>query len=63
MTVLGQPTAQGWEEEVEKEEDHQKVYDAVPRTEDVFKVHRQDIDLLDQLGMFTFTIDLASSGS
>ncbi len=31
-------------------DDHQKIYDSVPRTEDVFNLNRKDLELYDKLG-------------
>lgn len=32
----------------------EKIYDAVPRTEDVFNLNRQDLELIDELGTGNF---------
>ncbi len=33
------------------EDDPQKIYDSVPRTEDVFNLNRKDLELYDKLGL------------
>lgn len=40
-------------------EDLQKIYDIVPRTEDVFNLNKRDIDLKGKLGMNLYILCMA----
>ena len=39
-----------------KDDDPQKIYDSVPRTEEVFNLNKNDLELSDRLGKWNWTL-------